>query len=72
MTNSILKLRTVSARTGLARSTIYAFIAEGHFPRQISLGPRSVGWLESDINDWISSRIAASSLKARGEAGGRK
>jgi prophage regulatory protein len=46
--------------TGLARSTIYERMACGGFPRQIHLGPRSVGWLASDVEDWLAARIAES------------
>ena len=43
--------------TGLSRSTIYAEIAKGAFPKQIRLtGYRSVGWHESEILDWIDTR----------------
>ena len=45
----------VKERTGLSRSTIYAKIAEGTFPRPVSLGARAVGWLESEIDAWINS-----------------
>jgi len=45
--------------TGLSRSAIYALIADGQFPAQVNLGPRTVGWVESEIFDWIESRIAA-------------
>lgn len=55
---SILRLRTVLERTGLSRSTIYALMRTGEFPRQIALAPRSVGWLESDVEAWISARVA--------------
>ena len=57
MVNSILRLPVVKARTGLSRSTIYLRVAEGDFPRPISIGMRAVGWLESDIADWIQARI---------------
>ena len=56
----ILRLPDVKARTGLSRSTIYAKVKEGNFPKYISLGVRSVGWLESEIEAWIQSRIEAS------------
>ena len=49
-------LKVVQAKTGLSRSTIYAYIAEGTFPAQRRLGPRRVGWLSTDIAAWISSR----------------
>ena len=46
--------------TGLSRSTIYAEIARGHFPKQIRLtGARSVGWHESAVIQWIESRQQA-------------
>jgi prophage regulatory protein len=50
----------VKAQTGLSRSTIYQLMADGNFPKSIALGPRAVGWLASDIDDWIDARIAAS------------
>lgn len=56
---SILRLPALKARTGLSRSTIYAKIADGHFPAPINLGLRAVGWIESEIDAWIASCIAA-------------
>jgi predicted DNA-binding transcriptional regulator AlpA len=35
-------LRIVLARTGLSRSTLYAYVAQGLFPKQRHLGPRRV------------------------------
>ena len=49
-------LKTVIARTGLSRSTLYVYIARGLFPRQRVLGPRRVGWLAADVCDWIVTR----------------
>jgi prophage regulatory protein len=54
---SILRLPAVKARTGLPRSTIYARIAQGEFPSPVRLGPRTVGWLESEVEDWLQARI---------------
>lgn len=59
----ILKRTQVQARTGISRSGIYQKMANGEFPKSISLGPRAVGWLESSIDDWIQGRIALSTLK---------
>jgi prophage regulatory protein len=56
--DTILRRRTVEKRTGLARSTIYDLMAANRFPRPISLGPRAVGWLESEISAWIRERAA--------------
>ena len=54
--DKILRLPEVKTRTGIARSTIYKLIAAGDFPPPVSLGARAVGWLESDVNQWIASR----------------
>lgn len=60
MAKAILRLPLVKARTGLSRSAIYARMAEGSFPRTVSLGPRTVGWEEAQIDEWISQRIEES------------
>jgi prophage regulatory protein len=60
MTNSILRLPAVKARTGLSRSTIYLRISKNEFPAPISLGGRAVGWVDSEINNWLSEKIEAS------------
>jgi prophage regulatory protein len=56
----ILRLRSVLARTGLGRSMAYALVKDGLFPQPISLGPRAVGWLESEVDGWIAHRVEAS------------
>ena len=49
-------LRTVIARTGLSRSTLYAYVARGLFPKQRHLGPRRVAWLASEVLAWMATR----------------
>ena len=55
---NILRLPQVVQKTGLSRATIYAYIKKNQFPVQLSLGERSSGWLESEVENWIDSRIA--------------
>jgi prophage regulatory protein len=55
----ILRLPAVRKATGYPTSTIYRLIAERRFPRQVSLGPKSVGWVEREVHEWIAARIAA-------------
>jgi len=50
----IIRLKTVLARTGLSRSTVYRKIADGTFPTQIKISVNGTGWHESEINRWIS------------------
>ena len=56
----ILRLPEVRKRTGLSRSSIYAFMKEGKFPPSTRLGQRSIGWAASTIDAWIAERIQAS------------
>lgn len=60
VTHAIQRLPAVKAITGLSRSTIYLRVAEGTFPKPVSLGGRAVGWLEAEIQDWLQHRIEAS------------
>ena len=56
MSTAILRLPAVRERTGLPTSTIYHYIRLGSFPKQIVLGPRSVGWRSEEIDAWVDSR----------------
>ncbi len=57
---TILRRKQVEARTGLARSTIYDRIKAGTFPAPISLGEKAVGWIESEVNGWLTAQIEKS------------
>ncbi|MGH7023488.1 MAG: helix-turn-helix transcriptional regulator [Caulobacteraceae bacterium] len=50
----IIRLKTVLARTGLSRSTLYRKIAEGTFPRQLKISVHGAGWRESAVGLWIA------------------
>lgn len=58
---TIIRLPAVKQRLALSRSSIYQLVKSGKLKAPISLGtPRAVGWLESDISEFIETRIAAS------------
>jgi prophage regulatory protein len=63
--SSMLRPKTVMARTGLARSTFYerqnpkSRYFDPSFPRARSLGEGSVGYLETEVDQWIAARPAA-------------
>jgi prophage regulatory protein len=61
MAMTILRLPAVRAETGLSRSTIYLRIAQGLWPRPVSLGPRTVGWPASEVAAMNAARIAGRS-----------
>ena len=45
----IIRLKTVLARTGLSRSTLYRKSNEGTFPRQVPISIHGTGWYESAL-----------------------
>ncbi len=60
---TILRRRAVESRTGLSRSSIYRRLTDGSqppFPHPVSLGNRSVGWIEEEVDAWILACIAGS------------
>jgi len=56
----ILRLKQTINKTGLSRSSIYSMMKSGQFPKSYRLSARAVGWLESDIDSFIASKISAS------------
>lgn len=56
----VLRLKQVLERTGKSRSAWYADLAKGLAPSSILIGARSVGWLESEIDAYISAQVAQS------------
>lgn len=61
MTNAILKLPVLQSTTGLARSTVYAFISQGLLTKPVKIGARSVGWPQSEVSAINAARIAGKS-----------
>jgi len=59
----VLRLAQVIDSTGLGRSTIYKYIAEGKFPIPLQLSERCVGWLESEVQQWIQMRLDMRNLQ---------
>lgn len=62
----ILRLPEVIAHVGLKRASIYQRIQGGSFPKPIPLGPRTVGWLEHEVQAWLTARISERGRKKRG------
>jgi prophage regulatory protein len=58
--SNVLRLPQVKIKVGLSRSSIYAAVAQGKFPNPIRLGARAVGWLESDVDEWVSQQVELS------------
>lgn len=57
--HQLLRLRQVEQKTGLKRSQVYLYMKKGTFPRSIKIGPSSVAWLESEIDEWVNEKLSA-------------
>jgi prophage regulatory protein len=58
MTHTILRLPRVKSESGYSRSTIYLRITQGLWTKQVSLGPRCVGWPAHEVAALNAARIA--------------
>lgn len=62
----LLRLKGVTARTGLSRSTIYSLMDpkcsqyDPTFPKRIYLTFRTVAWVESEVVAWIEKKMQTS------------
>lgn len=57
---TILRLPQVIQMTGMSRSLVYQCSKDGKFPKPIKLSERASGWILSEVEEWIASRMAAS------------
>ena len=58
MLQTIFRLPAVKTESGYSRSTIYLRIAQGLWTKQVSLGPRCVGWPAHEVATLNAARIA--------------
>ena len=61
MLQTIFRLPAVKFESGYSRSTIYLRIAQGLWTKQVSLGPRCVGWPAHEVAALNAARIAGKS-----------
>jgi prophage regulatory protein len=54
---SLIRIHTVKELTSLSKSSIYAMVAVGKFPRPIKIGARASAWVKSEVQDFIQERI---------------
>lgn len=58
MAKRFLRLKEVIFRSGLGRSSIYKLVSEGKFPPPVAIGERSIGWVESEFENWFELKLA--------------
>jgi prophage regulatory protein len=67
----LLRLEEVLHKTGLCRSSVYAGMQRGTFPKQVALGPKTATWLESEVDAYIAGRVAERDAKRDAKRNGR-
>ena len=55
---TLLRRPEVTARTGLSRSSLYARLKAGTFPKPVYLTPTTPAWVTAEVEDWIATLIA--------------
>ena len=55
----LIRRKEVQTKTGLCTSSIYALMKKGDFPQSLRISIRRVAWIESEVDQWISDRIAS-------------
>lgn len=53
----ILRFSEVVRKTGLSRSSIYQRLRAGDFPASVELGPRAVGFVECEVDGFLSELV---------------
>ncbi len=56
---TIIRLPEVLQTIGLSRPSVYRLIKLGEFPQQVKLGRSAVGWLRTEVIQWITDRMDA-------------
>lgn len=54
----IIRKPELMSKIGLSDATIYRMEKAGRFPKRMQLGGNSVGWVESEVLEWVESRKA--------------
>lgn len=59
-----VRMREATIKTGMSKSSIYDLMAQDRFPKTVSLGGRSVAFIEAEIDAWMAERVAARNVAA--------
>lgn len=60
MSQTFIRIADVQRRTGYSKAWIYRLMSQGRFPASVKIGARAIAFVESEIDAWISQRIAES------------
>jgi prophage regulatory protein len=52
----VLRFKDLKQKVGLSRAHVDRLEAAGKFPKRIQLGPKSVAWLETEVESWLREK----------------
>ena len=55
-TDTLINRSEVMRRIGLGKTSLYALMADGTFPRPVRVTTTAVRWRASEVTEWINSR----------------
>jgi len=55
--NRFIRMPDLRTKVGLSKSQIYKLIQQGEFPKQIKLGDKIAVWIDSEVEEWMSSKV---------------
>lgn len=61
----LISLSDTCRTVTLSRVTIWKLVRDGVFPKPVPIHGRRIGFLETEINDWIAGRVAERDEVAR-------
>lgn len=56
MKDEVLRFTALRRMVGLSRSTIWRLERKGLFPKRRQISPHLVGWVNSEVQEWITKR----------------
>ena len=63
----ILKVKQVAKEINVSVPQVYKLVSLGRFPKPIKLGERGSGWLTSEIDAWLQSKVDARDEEANND-----
>ena len=63
-TPRLIACKEVCRRTSLSRASLCRLMAQDAFPKSVVLHGARKAWVESDVDAWIATRIAAPNTEA--------
>jgi prophage regulatory protein len=52
----IIRQKELAQMFGVSLMSIHRWEQKGELPPKIQIGPRTIGWLQSDIEEYLASR----------------